>query len=344
MKAWIKYFLIIGLLIGGAIAYYGYQLIYTPNVSDNLENNIVEIESGTTFDQLASQLVDEKIIIDEESFRLVSKLMKYDTKKNISGRYKIQSGWNNRELVGLLRSGRQAPVNVTINAVRYISDMVGKVSQYIEPDSLTLLNYLLDPTNLEEWGYTKDNIMSLFIPNTYEFYWDTTPSQFVTKMKAEHDKYWAAKNRKQAISDLGLTEAETYALASIIEKETTNGSERKTISGVYHNRLKRGIALEADPTVVFSVGDFTIRRVLNKHLAVESPFNTYLNPGVPPGPIYMPTLASLDAAIFPEDHDYIFFCAKPGYDNEHSFASTLREHNRNAKIFHNWLNKQGIRK
>jgi len=136
----------------------------------------------------------------------------------------------------------------------------------------------------------------------------------------------------------------SFYTASIIEKETTNAKEVKTISGVYHNRLKKGIALQADPTVVFGVGDFTIRRVLNKHLEYDSPYNTYIYAGLPPGPIYMPTLSSLDAAIFPEDHNYIFFCAKPGYDNEHSFASTLSQHNRNAKIYHAWLNKEGIKK
>lgn len=186
--------------------------------------------------------------------------------------------------------------------------------------------------------------MSLFIPNTYELYWDTDPLLFVTRMQKEHDKYWSQKGRKEQIERLGLSEKEVYTLASIIEKETTNGKERATISGVYHNRLKKGMALEADPTVVFAVGDFSIRRVLNKHLKTESPYNTYLNVGLPPGPIYMPTLASLEAAIFPEEHNYIFFCAKPGYENEHSFASTLREHLRNANIFHNWLNNEGIKK
>jgi len=221
--------------------------------------------------------------------------------------------------------------------------MAGKVSKYIEPDSLTLLNYLNDADNLKKWGYTSETILSMFIPNTYQFYWNTTPEKFVSRMRSEHDKYWNAKGRKEAISKNGLTPTETYTLASIIEKETTNPKETKTISGVYQNRLQKGIALQADPTVVFGVGDFTIRRVLNKHLKHPSPYNTYLHAGLPPGPIYMPTLSSLDAAIFPENHKYIYFCAKPGYDNEHSFASTLSQHNRNAKIYHAWLNKEGIR-
>lgn len=330
--------------MGAAIAYYGYTLIYSPNVPSDLEETSLNIPQGTDFEALTQILEEKGVIEDVSSFKMVAKIMKFDTRENISGRFEITPGSNNRALISLLRANKQTPINVTINNVRMISDMAGKVSRYIEPDSLTLLNYLTDPSNLEKWGYTQETILSLFIPNTYQFYWNTSPEKFVSRMQSEHKKYWNAKGRKEAIAKYGLSPIEAYTLASIIEKETTNPKETKTISGVYQNRLKRGIALQADPTVVFAVGDFSIRRVLNKHLEFESPYNTYIHAGLPPGPIYMPTLSSLDAAIFPEAHDYIFFCAKPGYDNEHSFASTLGQHNRNAKIYHSWLNKQGIRK
>lgn len=343
LKHW-KAILLILILVGAALAYYGYKMIYSPNVSQEIEDTSLNIPQGTDFEALTSILVDKGIIIDESSFRLVSKIMKFDTRNNISGRFEITPGSSNRALVSLLRANKQTPINVTINNVRMISDMAGKVAKYIEPDSLTLLNYLTDPTNLDKWGYTQETILSMFIPNTYQFYWNTSPEKFVSRMQSEHNKYWKAKGRMDALAELGLSTMEAYTLASIIEKETTNPKETKTISGVYHNRLKKGIALQADPTVVFGVGDFTIRRVLNKHLEHESPYNTYIHAGLPPGPIYMPTLSSLDAAIFPESHKYIFFCAKPGYDNEHSFASTLSQHNRNAKIYHSWLNKEGIKK
>ena len=343
MKLW-KLIVVILLLGAGILGYFAYNIIYRPNVPNQLDQQILEVPNNSNFDELVRLLIEQSFIEDESSFRLVSKLMKYDQKKHYAGRFKILPNWNNRELISLLRSGRQAPVDVTINAVRQLSDMAGKVSRYIEVDSLTLLEYLRNPENLQKWGYTSENILSLFIPNTYEFYWDTTPKKFVARMIKEHNNYWSQKNREQSIKKHGITKSEAYTLASIIEKETTNPKERRTISGVYHNRLKRNIALQADPTVVFAVGDFSIRRVLNKHLSFKSPYNTYLNTGLPPGPIYMPTLASLEAAIFPEENDYIFFCAKPGYENEHSFASTLREHNRNAKIFHKWLNGEGIRK
>ncbi len=342
LKYW-KAILLVLVILATGLAYYGYNIIYGPNISDTLTETSLNLPQGTDFDTLTKILVDKDIIIDEFNFRMVSKLMKFNTRKNISGRFEIVPGWSNRELISLLRANKQVTINVTINSVRLISDMAGKVSQYIEPDSLKLLNYLTDEDNLLEWGYTTETILSLFIPNTYQFYWDTSPEKFVKRMQTEHDKYWNTKNRKENLAKHGLTPAESYTLASIIEKETTNPKETKTISGVYHNRLRQGIALQADPTVVFGVGDFTIRRVLNKHLEHPSPYNTYLHLGLPPGPIYMPTLSSLDAAIFPEDHKYIFFCAKPGYDNEHSFAKTLSQHNRNARMYHSWLNKEGIK-
>ena len=342
LKYW-KAILLVLVILATGLAYYGYNIIYGPNISDTLTETSLNLPQGTDFDTLTKILVDKDIIIDEFNFRMVSKLMKFNTRKNISGRFEIVPGWSNRELISLLRANKQVTINVTINSVRLISDMAGKVSQYIEPDSLKLLNYLTDEDNLLEWGYTTETILSLFIPNTYQFYWDTSPEKFVKRMQTEHEKYWNTKNRKENLAKHGLTPAESYTLASIIEKETTNPKETKTISGVYHNRLRQGIALQADPTVVFGVGDFTIRRVLNKHLEHPSPYNTYLHLGLPPGPIYMPTLSSLDAAIFPEDHKYIFFCAKPGYDNEHSFAKTLSQHNRNARMYHSWLNKEGIK-
>ena len=343
LKHW-KSILFVLVLLGAGVAYYGYNLIYNPNVPSDLEKTSFNIPQGTDFESLTKILHVKGIIEDVSSFRMVSKIMKFDTRENISGRFEVEPGWSNRELVTLLRANRQAPINVTINNVRLLSDMAGKVAKYIEPDSLTLLNHLMDPNNLEKWGYTPETILSMFIPNTYQFYWNTTPEKFVSRMQSEHDKYWNAKGRKASIKANGLTPKEAYTLASIIEKETTNPKETKTISGVYQNRLEKGIALQADPTVVFGVGDFTIRRVLNKHLEHESPYNTYIHAGLPPGPIYMPTLSSLDAAIFPEEHDYIFFCAKPGYNNEHSFASSLSQHNRNARIYHRWLNKEGIKK
>ena len=342
MKYW-KAILLVLLLVTAGIAYYGYQMIFSPAVPADLENTSLNIPQGTDFDAMTEILLDKGIIDDESGFRMVSKLMKFDTRENISGRFEIEPSWSNRELISLLRANKQAPINVTINNVRLISDMAGKVSKYIEPDSLTLLNYLTNKENLDNWGYTTETILTMFIPNTYQLYWNTSPEKFVSRMQSEHKKYWNSKGRKESIDKYGLMPSEAYTLASIIEKETTNPKETKTISGVYHNRLKQGIALQADPTVVFAVGDFSIRRVLNKHLKYESPYNTYIHAGLPPGPIYMPTLSSLDAAIFPDENKYIFFCAKPGYDNEHSFAKTLSQHNRNARIYHTWLNKEGIK-
>jgi len=280
MKKW-KWIIVVLGSITAVMAYFGYTMIYGSNVPTKLEKSTLNLPQGTNFDALTDSLLYNGIIEDVSSFRLVSKLMKFDTRSNITGRFEIEPGWSNRELITLLRANRQAPINVTINNVRLISDMAGKVARYIEPDSLTLLNYLTDSTNLKKWGYTPETILTLFVPNTYQFYWNTSPAKFVERMQKEHDKYWNSKGRKEAAATLNMTPKDAYILASIIEKETTNAKEVKTISGVYQNRL---------------------------------------------------------------DHDYIFFCAKPGYDNEHSFASSLSQHNRNAKIYHNWLNKEGIKK
>lgn len=340
----LKYIILALLVAGLGIGYYAYKAIYAPNVSADLENTTLSIPEGAKYKDVLAILKQSNVLNNPSSFEMVARLMKYDKRSSYSGRYKIEPQWSNRELITLLRSGAQTPINVTINGVRTIDEMCGKVARYIEADSLALLNYITNSDNLSKWGYNKENIMSMFIPNSYEFYWNTTPEKFVSRMQKEHDKYWNKNGRKDKIAQLGITPAEAYTLASIVEKETTNAKELNTISGVYHNRLKNGIALQADPTVVFAVGDFTIRRVLNKHLEIDSPYNTYKNAGLPPGPIYMPSLASLEASIEPESHNYLYFCAKPGYENEHAFASSLRQHNQNAKVFHNWLNKEGIKK
>lgn len=341
---YLKYVILLALVVGLVVGYMAYSYIYVPNVPAKLKHKTLLISEGSSYDQVVNELLDKGFIENESSFRTVAQLMKYDQKSNYAGRYEITPGWNNRELISHIRSGNQAPVKVTISQVRTIDEMCGKAARYLAVDSLSLLQYVTDPSNLKEWGYTADNIITMFIPNSYEFYWNTSPEKFVDRMKKEHSKYWSTPKRKAQLAKLNKTPAELYTLASIVEKETTNAKELNTVSGVYHNRLQRGIALQADPTVVFAVGDFTIRRVLNKHLRHESPFNTYIHAGLPPGPICMPSLASLDAAINPEKHGYIYFCAKPGYKNEHAFAKTLREHNRNASIFHSWLNKEGIKK
>jgi UPF0755 protein len=201
----------------------------------------------------------------------------------------------------------------------------------------------MDQEVLSELGYTPENIMSLFIPNTYQVYWNTSPQNLLKRLQVENDAFWAKKNRREKAKSLGLSTQEVYTLASIVEKESLVMDEKPIIAGVYLNRLKKGMLLQADPTVVFAVGDFSIQRVLNKHLAIDSPYNTYKNVGLPPGPICMPSISSIDGVLNAEKHNYIFFCAKPNSGGRHAFANTLAGHNRNAAIYRNWLQANQIR-
>lgn len=337
------YGLIAVIAIGLAIAYVTYGWIFNDNVNDNLKSEIVLIPTGSSYIDVFSLLKEQGVLKDASSFDRVAGLMKYKKPTVKSGRYLIKKHFSNRELVQLLRSGVQEPVDVTFNNVRSIPELAGAVAKYIEPDSLTLLQYLDDPEIRKSKGFNEYNFMTLFIPNTYEFFWNTTKEGFLSRMEKEHDKFWT-KTRLAKADVLGLSKEEVYTLASIVEKESLKPSERDTIAGLYLNRLQRGIKLQADPTVVYGVGDFTIRRVLNKHLAVNTPYNTYMHQGLPAGPICMPNINTIDKTLNPAKHKLIYMCAKPGYVGAHNFAATDIEHGRNARKYHAWLNKERIMK
>ncbi|MDF1696213.1 MAG: endolytic transglycosylase MltG [Saprospiraceae bacterium] len=339
----IGYFISITIVLASIVAYYGYTTIFTDNTA--FENEIVNIQipANTSYTEVLSILRDQNVLKSEQSFDRVAGWMNYQRERVPSGSYELKKGWSNKEIISKLRAGIQKPKNVTFNNVRTIEELMGPLSSEIGLDSSELVAYFTDPTVLSNLGYTKENILSLFIPNSYQMYWDISLEGLSKKMISEHDKFWSKKNREQKAADKGLTKNEVYALASIVEKESQHGPERPIIAGLYLNRIKQGIALQADPTVVFANGDFGIRRVLNKHLIIDSPYNTYLYPGIPPGPIYMPSIESIDAVLEPEEHDYIFMCAKPGYGTQHAFAKTNRGHAANARKYHAWLSEQGIK-
>lgn len=327
---------LIGLLIGAS----AYQWIYGKNTLYS-EPTSIYIPTGATYADLQQQLIDQKFIENSTSFDAVAKLMKYDIKIN-SGHFVLPPDLSNRDLVTILRSGKQVPVNLVISTARTIDDVVSVVSKVIEADSISLRNALMNEDLWTRQELKEASIISLIIPNTYEFFWNTDASSFVQRMEKEYDRFWNDK-RQQQLEALGMTRAEVSTLASIVEKESNLKAERPTLAGVYVNRLKEDIPLQADPTVVFGIGDFTIRRVLKRHLEMDSPYNTYMHTGLPIGPICMPSISSVDAVLQAEQHDYIFFCAKPGYQNGHLFAKTNAQHERNARIYHRWLNSQGIR-
>jgi UPF0755 protein len=221
--------------------------------------------------------------------------------------------------------------------------LAGKFGAELEQDSLDFLHHFLSNSNLKELGLDSSTLLTSFIPNTYEVKWNTSPEKWMGRMASEADKFWDSEKRKDKLASIAMTKQQVYTLASIVEKESNLKTERPAVAGVYINRLKQGMKLQADPTVVFATGDFELRRILHSHLKLDSPYNTYMYEGLPPGPIYMPSVNSIDAVLNAEKHQYVFFCAKPGYNSGHVFAKTLAEHNRNADAYQEWLTKEGVK-
>lgn len=259
------------------------------------------------------------------------------------GHYILKDGMSNYQLVSMLRSGRQTPVKVVFNNIRTVEQLAGRIGQQIEADSVSILNELRNDSCLKAEGFNQYNYASLFIPNTYEFYWNTNAKGFIKKMRREYENFWN-ESRLEKAEHQNLTPLQVSVLASIVDKETTKVSEMRTIAGVYMNRLKKRMALQADPTLVFALGDFEIHRVLDVHKGIESPYNTYKYAGLPPGPICIPSIAAIDAVLNAEEHKYFYFCAKDDLSGSHVFAKNLGEHNANAEKYRRALNKQRIYK
>jgi len=344
MKRILFYLFLTLLAIGAYVGYAVYGSIYAQNINSDVEDYAVKIPSKSSFSDVVNILMSQNILKDSSSFINVAKWMRYNKDEVPSGIYKIQPEWNNRQLVGHLRSGNQAPTKVTFNNVRTVQELAGKLTAYLEPDSISFLNELLSSEQLNKLNLTEENVMSLFIPNTYNFFWDVSSQDIINRMKIENEAFWSKKDRRKKVEASGLTKEQVYSLASIVEKESIKNHEKPIIAGLYLNRIKKGMLLQADPTAVFALGDFSIRRVLKKHLAIDSPFNTYIYPGVPPGPIYMPSISSIDAVLNPKDHNYLYMCAKPGYNSEHAFAATSGGHAKNARAYHRWLDAEKIKK
>ena len=333
---------IVALIVGVGAYFYIAKAIWSPNVQMNDDTSYILIPSNTSFDGVVDILNEQKLLQDESSFRRVAAIMRYNKDEVPAGRYQIQKGWSNRVLIAKLRSGNQDASQVVINNVRLISDLAGKASRYFEADSLSFLTYLTDPATAQKFGFTADNFLTMFVPNTYEMFWTTTPEKFVTRMKKEYDRFWT-DDKLQKLQSWGINNTEAYIVASIVEKESNYDPERPAIAGVYLNRLKIGEKLQADPTVVFATGNFGLQRVLYSHLEIDSPYNTYKYSGLPPGPICMPSIASLQAVVNAEHHEYMFFCAKADNSGIHAFAVTYNDHLKNAKAFADWMNRNNIK-
>ena len=330
-------FLIV-ILTGIGISYY--LNYFKPNVNGNIE--YLYINSGSDFNDVYLSIKSDAIVNDTVAFYNAAQNMEYVGKVK-AGRYRLTKGMSNRAFINMLKAGNQEPVKVSFQNVRLKHTLAGMVSKKIETDSASI-STLLDSTEfVKKYGFTTDNVYTMFIPNSYEIYWNTDAEKFFNRMHEEYTKFWNA-DRKSKASSINLSPIDVSILASIVDGEALNDKEMPRIAGLYMNRLLKGIRLEADPTVIFAVNDFTIRRVLNKHLRINSPYNTYLNSGLPPGPISMPSIHAIDAVLSYEKHDYIYMCAKEDFSGYHNYASTLSQHLINAKKFQQALNERNIKK
>lgn len=300
----------------------------------------IYVPTGSDFNALTDTLESTGVLRSKGSFLLTSRLKSYGRSVK-PGSYILEPGMSNNALVNMLRSGQQAAVNVTFNNIRTLGELAGKIGGQIEADSADISAFLADEANFRDDGFDRRTLISVFIPDTYQVYWSVDARGFYRRMLKEYRDYWTAE-RKALAEEKGLTPAEVSILASIVDEEASKADEKPRIAGVYLNRLRVGMPLQADPTVKFAVNDFTLRRILNRHLEVDSPYNTYKYSGLPPGPIRCPSRSGLESVLNPEKHEYLFFVAKFDGSGYHHFSRTLAEHNRYAASYRRELNKRRI--
>ncbi len=337
-----KILLIGGIVAGLFLAAVAVTGIFIKNASARKEF-VLYIYPGENYEQVKSKLLQAGVLdsSDEKVFDLLANLLKYPRLVK-PGKYKIEEGTPFLSLLRKLRSGLQAPVKTVIPSKREISQIFEHVARYFyfsEEDLQAELSegFLYDSTEFNEYS-----VLGMFIPNTYEFYWTTTPEKFLQRMLSEYRKFWSKKERSKKAERLGLSPLEIIVIASIVQEETSKKEEYSKIAGVYINRIKKGMKLQADPTIRYALRNFNIRRVLLEHLKFDSPYNTYLYEGLPPGPINNPYPRVIDAVLNYEKHNYLFFCASPKLDGSHLFARTYAEHQKNAKKYQHVLNKRQI--
>lgn len=332
---------VLGLLaiIGIIIAFNFYSKIFSSNVN---ENATLYIYSNSDFESVSKNIAP--YIKNTNSFNWVAKKKNYHNVIK-AGRYELKEGMSNNDLVNMLRSGSQTPIKLSFNNQETLEKLAGRIAEQIEPDSITILNIMKDSQFLKDNNFNQNTALGMYIPNSYEVYWNTSAKKFRNKMLKEYKRFWT-NDKKQKAKKQNLSINEVIILASIVQKETSNVSERPTVAGLYLNRLNNRWPLQADPTVIYALKqklgqETVIKRVLLKDLKIDSKYNTYKHTGLPPGPISMPDISSINAVLNPEKHNYFYMCADITLGN-HVFAKTLSQHNRNAQKYQNWLNSQGV--
>lgn len=336
---------VIGVVILGIFSYFVYNAVLSPNTNFQEKEVTIYIPTGSNFNEVIHKI--SPYLSDIETFKRVAIQKKYA--QNVkAGKYIIKRGSNNNDIVNTLRS-KNVPIKLTFNNQDRLQDLAGRISQQIEADSLSLLKSFLETSFLSENQFIEKDAIAMYLPNTYEFFWNTSADQFRNRMLKEYNRFWTEEKKLKA-ENQNLSPKQVSVLASIVQKETAQVSERSRVAGVYLNRLKSNMLLQADPTVIFAIKehsgnyDTIIRRVLNRDLEIDSPYNTYKCAGLPPAPIAMPDVSSIEAVLNPEKHDFFYFVAdieKPGF---HKFARTYNQHLINSKAYHQWINSQGIRR
>ncbi|TWR28824.1 endolytic transglycosylase MltG [Mucilaginibacter pallidiroseus] len=325
-------------LAGTGIFYY--LRLFGPNVSD--KEKYLYIHTGSNFEAVYDTIRAKGIVKDTTTFMWAAHNMKYINRVK-PGKYRLKPGMNNRNFINMLKAGNQEPVDFAFHNIRLKTQFAGFASRKLEPDSTAFLRLLDSAQFAEKHGFTTDNIYAVFIPNTYQIYWNTTPEKFFERMYANYQKFWTAE-RKQKAEALNLSLVQVSVLASIVDAEALHDNEMPAIAGLYLNRLKKGMKLQADPTVIYATGDFTIKRVLNRYLVTNSPYNTYMYTGLPPGPIMMPSVNAIDAVLNYQKSDYLYMCAKEDFSGYHAFATNEADHKINARKFQQALNERNIKR
>jgi len=332
---------IVLLFIVSAVGHHFYQKIHAENVHSA---GAVFIKSTFTIEEVATAL--KPFVTDSNSFLWVAKQKRFTHIK--PGKYLLKKGSSNNALVNLLRSGDQSPITISFNNQHSIENLAGRLAQQLEADSVSIEKTLLDSLFLVKNKYNKQTALEMYIPNSYEVYWTISPEKLRARMQQEFQRFWS-QSRKEKAAKLDLTISQVMALAAIVQKETVKKSERPIVAGLYLNRLQNGWPLQADPTIIYALKekygqDYEVKRVLNKDLHIQSPYNTYKHKGLPPSLIAMPDISAIDAVLNPSKHRYFYMCASTTNIGYHDFAKNLRTHNNNAAKYQRWIHKKGIRR
>jgi len=336
---------LVGLAVFAVFAYYIYGAMFKANTAFNNDTAYIFIATDATYTDVREQL--EPLLDDIDKFDALAAQKEYNT--NIrAGRFAISKGMNNNEIINSIRS-KNLPIKIAFNNQNSLADLAGRISTQIEADSLSLYKAMTDESFLSEKGFNKATALSMYLPDSYEFFWNSSAKTFRDKMLKAYNRFWTDKRKTQA-KKLNLTPNEVITLASIVHEESKQADEQPRVAGVYLNRLRIGMPLQADPTLKYAAYQLpkykntVIRRVLNIHKEIDSPYNTYKNLGLPPGPIAMPDLSAIKAVLNPEKHSYLYFAADAKRIGYHKFAKTLRQHNNNARQYQNYLSSKGINK